>query len=305
MNSLVSLVITLQPTAPATAPAHLGPACQAWFLNRVHAADPALAKGLHTSSQRRPYTVSALQETSPTRSSAGSSRRVKLDPAHPVWLRATTLEPELSAVVLETVLPRLPGTTTTLGGAELTVTGATVDAAAHPWAGRSSYEALVERHLMGPQTPRRTVGLRFASPTTFRRTGQTFEEQRIPDHNQLLPLPELVFGSLAQAWDAFAPVKVTGDVRAFAAACLAVRNYQLKTRLVDDGRSRQMGLLGDCTYQVFTQDPFWLRVLHLLAAFSFFCGVGRGTTAGWGQVRRMKDEGGREKMGCSMEGIRT
>jgi len=291
MNTLISLVVTFQPATAATVPAHLGPACQAWFLDQVRSADPTLVAGLHANSRRRPYTVSALQGATPTRSSAGAPRRAKLDPAQPVWLRVTTLDPALSALVLDGVLPRLPGRTTALAGAELVVTGATTDAAAHPWAAHTTYEALVQEHLMGALTPRHVVGLHFASPTTFRRTGQTFEGQRVPDHDLLWPLPELVFGSLADAWNAFAPVRLTCDVRAFAAAGLAVRHYRLKTLLVDDGRVRQMGLLGDCAYQVFTDDPFWLRVLHLLAAFSFFCGVGRGTTAGWGQVGRMKDEG--------------
>lgn len=279
MSSLVSLVVTLRPTKPATVPAHLGPACQAWFLDLVRAADPALAERLHGASRRRPYTVPSLRDT-------GSARRgqVTLDPGQSVWVRFTSLEKRLSAVLLEEVAPRLPATVL-LGDAELAVETATADAEAHPWAGQSSYETLLQHHLLSSATPGRAMGLHFASPTTFRRTGGTFEGMRVPDHDLPLPLPDLVFGSLADAWEAFAPVKLARDVRAFAAVGLSIRRFRLHTRWVNDGRSRRWGMLGTCEYQALTDDPLWLRLLHLLAAFSFFCGTGRGTTAGWGQTR--------------------
>lgn len=279
MSALLSLVVILRPTRRATVRADLGPACQAWFLELVRAADPSLAERLHTASRRRPYTVSSLRGT--TQPQRG---QVTLDPDQSVWVRFTSLEERLSAVLLEEVAPRLPATVT-LGGAELAVETATADAEAHPWAGQSSYEALLQQHLLSGVTPGPMVRLHFASPTTFRRTGGTFEGKRVRDHNLPLPLPDLVFGSLADAWEAFAPVKLARDARAFAASCLTIRRFRLQTRWVDDGRSRREGVVGSCEYQVLTDDPLWLRLIHLLASFSFFCGTGRGTTAGWGQTR--------------------
>jgi CRISPR-associated endoribonuclease Cas6 len=283
MTSLLSLVVTLRPTARATVPVALGPACQAWFLDLLGTADPPLAERLHAGSRRRPYTVSSLQGTGPVRRG-----RAALKPDGTLWVRFTSLEARLSAVLLEGVVARLPATVT-LGGAELAVERATTDASTHPWAGQDNYEALLERHLLGGAKPRRRVGLHFASPTTFRRTGGTFEGKQVRDHDQSLPLPSLVFGSLADAWEAFGPVKLARDVRGFAASCLAVRGFRLESHLVEDGRSRQAGMVGTCEYQALSGDSLWLRLLHLLAAFSFFCGVGRGTTAGWGQARKLRD----------------
>jgi len=37
-----------------------------------------------------------------------------------------------------------------------------------------------------------------------------------------------------------------------------------------------------------TQDRYWLNVLHLLAAFAFYSGVGYQTTSGLGQVRQVE-----------------
>ena len=279
MSSLVSLVASLRPAARTTVRADLGPACQAWFLELVRSADPALTRALHAGSRRRPYTVSSLRGGGPIQRG-----RLRLDPEHPVWVRFTSLEARLSATLLEEVAPRLAGEIR-LGGVRWAVEEATLEAAEHPWAGRSSYEALLEQHLLADAAPRPAVGLHLASPTTFRQTGGTFEGQQVRDHDQLWPLPELVFGSLADTWQSFSPVKLERDVRAFAATCLAARRFRLATRLVDDGRSRQGGVSGTCAYQILSGDRLWRRLIHLLAAFSFFGGVGRGTAAGWGQAR--------------------
>jgi CRISPR-associated endoribonuclease Cas6 len=252
-------------------------------LDLVGAADPLLAQRLHAGSRRRPYTVSSLRGTRAERRG-----RVSLDPDQSVWLRFTSLEASLSEVLLGDVISHLPGMVS-LGGAEMAVEGATIDAASHPWAAQSDHETLLEQHLLGSPRHQRKVRLQFASPTTFRRTGGRFEGRKLPDHDQPMPLPDLVFGSLADAWEAFAPVSLARDVRGFAARCLAVRRYRMQTRLVDDGRSRQAGAMGTCEYQVLSDDPLWLHLVHLLAAYSLFCGTGRGTAAGWGQTRPMHD----------------
>lgn len=67
----------------------------------------------------------------------------------------------------------------------------------HPWAGLSSYPRLFQ----GQATA--SLGLHFASPTFFRRQGNPYP----------LPEPKLVFDSLAQRWNAFAPVQVPLEVQ--------------------------------------------------------------------------------------------
>lgn len=278
MSSLVSLVVTLRPLARTTVPAHLGPACQAWFLGLVAAVDSTLARHLHAGNGRRAYTVSPLQD-------AGTPRqgRVELTPERTVWVRFTSLSTPLGTLLAEEDGLQLPPTVT-LGGAELRVEMKSTNGAAHLWAGQSSYETLLERYVLSGAHPGRRLALRFASPTAFRRTGGTFEAKRVHDHDVCVPLPDLVFGSLADAWEAFGPVKLSRDVRSFATQCLAMERFSLRTCLVDDGRGRHPGLLGSCHYQALVDDALWLRLVHLLAAYSFFCGTGRATAAGWGQT---------------------
>nr|MBC8254120.1 hypothetical protein [Ardenticatenia bacterium] len=235
MSSLVSLVVRLRPTRGATVPTDLGPACQAWFLELVGAADAALARRLHADSRLRPYTVSSVQ---------GAERpeqgRVALDPRRPVWVRFTSLEARLSAVLLEEVRAGLPATVA-LGGAELTVEGATADATAHPWARQSGYEALLQQHLLRGGHPRGVVGLQFVSPTVFRRTGGTFEGRRVRDHGLAPPPPGLGLGRPGDRWGAFGAGEVGGGGRRFAGSCGAMGGFCVRTGGVGGGGGRPEG----------------------------------------------------------------
>jgi len=133
--------------------------------------------------------------------------------------------------------------------------------------------ALAENQADRP-SPR--VSLEFASPTTFRSGGRY-----VP-----LPLPDLVFGSLLDRWQAFAPIALSPEVRRFAAEAVAVSQYQLRTRsLPAKGGGVRVGFTGRASFVALNRDRYWLSVLHLLAAFAFYGGVGYQTAAGMGQVR--------------------
>src|SRR4051794_24616218 len=88
MAELLTLVIQLSPAQPI--PIWLGRAGQAWLLNRVRQFDPALATWLHGGHMRRPYTVSVPR---------GS--------ADDCWFRITSLSPDLSRMLRESILPEL------------------------------------------------------------------------------------------------------------------------------------------------------------------------------------------------------
>ena len=96
---LLSWVLTLQPEEPATVPDNLGRAANAWFLDRVRAADPALAEEIHRGHGLRPYTVSDL-----TGFKNLSGLEATLSPERTYSLRATSFSPALSAVVKEKVM---------------------------------------------------------------------------------------------------------------------------------------------------------------------------------------------------------
>ena len=272
---LISAVFTLTPAQPISLPANLGRAAHAWFLDWVRACDPALAEALHAPNQERPFTVSNLW-------GAGRPLRgqVTLTPERPCFLRVTSFGAELSGLLAERLLPEPPPAIPLLSG-ELRVAGLAADGAAHPWAGQTTFQELIQRHTLQPAAPAPRLSLRFASPTVFRSSGV----------NVPLPLPGLVFEGLARRWNAFAPLQIPAEVRRFADEVMVIARYQLHTEPVSFGNEGERGIypgfLGTCSYAFLSHDRYWLGLIHLLAAFAFYAGVGTRTTMGLGQTRAL------------------
>jgi len=284
---LLSAVIRLAPLQPVTLSADLGRAVHAWFLGQVRRADPALAERLHEPNAPRPFTLSSLRGMG-----QAIGGKVTLTPEREYWLRVTSMEATLSCLLQEQVLPALPEEAE-LAGATFGLRGATCDPAEHPWAGQTTWEALTQAHLLGAGRVERTLTLQFASPTTFRRTEGTSgltdgegQAYRVAGHNVPLPLPGLVFDSYLQRWNRFAPVTLPPEVKRYAEECVAVSRYHLQTVLVEFGEAREVGFVGTCRFTALVADPYWLRLLHLLAAFAFYAGTGHHTTRGMGQTRK-------------------
>jgi CRISPR-associated endoribonuclease Cas6 len=280
---LISAVLTLQPTAPATVPAYLGRATHAWFLDQVRSLDPALADCLHAPNQERPFTVSNLWgrrgRELPTFQKVGNSLPpMALAPDRPCFLRLTSYEPALSALLTDRLLPNLPETIA-LAGATLRMLNATTDPAQHPWAGQTTTQDLLLAHTLHGQPPPRLT-LRFASPTAFHSN-----KMYLP-----LPLPRLVVEGLVRRWNATAPVALPVEVNRFADECMAISRYHLRTERIAFGEDNEhgpaSGFVGAVSYSFLNKDRYWMGLIHLLAAFALYAGVGMGTTTGLGQVRK-------------------
>jgi len=279
---LISAVLTLSPTGPVTVPANLGRAAHAWFLDQVRAAAPAVAQALHAPNQERPFTVSNLQGRNPASGRSRVSEPLAnqlLSPERTYFLRLTSFWPELSTLLVERLLPGLPEQTIELAGGSLRIVSIATDGAVHPWAGQSSFQDLVQQHTLRTTMPPRQVTLHFTSPTVFRSSGV----------NVPLPLPGLVFESLVRRWNAFAPLQIPLEIRRFADECLVIARYRLQTERVVFGeegeRGAYPGFVGTCSYAFLVHDRYWLGLIHLLAAFAFYAGVGARTTMGLGQAR--------------------
>ena len=150
----------------------------------------------------------------------------------------------------------------------------------HPWAGLSTYPRLFQ----GQASP--SLGLQFASPTFFRRKG----------HSYPLPEPRLVFDSLTQRWNAFAPVKVPPEVKQ-AWERLLVGQFQGRTHhIAPNDDERGVGFVGRAVYYLPKASPTEAQWLQALGRFAFFAGVGAKTSLGFGRVRmfdpRHKEEAG-------------
>lgn len=139
----------------------------------------------------------------------------------------------------------------------------------HPWAGLSTYPRLFQ----GPAGP--SLGLHLASPTFFRRKG----------HSYPLPEPKLVFDSLTQRWNAFAPVKVPLEVQE-AWERLGVSRLQGHTqRIAPNADERGVGFVGRVVYYLPKASPSEAQWLQALGRFAFYAGVGAKTSLGFGRVR--------------------
>lgn len=276
---LKAIVIMVRPEEKATAPPFLGRAVQAWFLNLVRAHDAGLSASIHEGGGLRPYTVSGLI-------GAGSvyDNRKMLSPDRVGWLRITTLTPNLSALLIDRIEPMLQGARLDLEGALLRVEGVAASSDEHPWAGETTPQALVASGALDPEMERR-VTLRFVSPTTFKS-----ENANLP-----FPLPDMVFGSLINKWNAFSPITLHPDARRFADARVVASKYRLQTQYVKfgpDGRGGVVGCTGECRYIVRGNDRYWRGVIRTLAGYAFFAGVGARTSIGLGQAA-LWDERGR------------
>lgn len=315
---LLSLVCLVRPRVSVTVPATLGREIHGAFLDLIAHIDRTVAGILHHPAPTKPFTTSPLHGPTPVR-----EHRRCLEGGRDYWLRFTSIDAQLSKVLL--ALEQDPPPTLRLGGAELEIVKMTSERRQHPWAGRSSYESLIQnRYAPAHETPMR-IGLQFVSLTTFwfaptqaqseerpQSPGESVKERRPRRVNILLPLPELVFSHLFEQWNIYAtsplplalaeilPVYPT-DTRTSAYpsislplslgagldASVPITRYSLKSLISDFEDYRQIGFLGDCTYQVGAEvDAGVRRGLDILADFAFFAGVGYKTTMGMGQVRR-------------------
>lgn len=276
MTMLLAAVLTLRPLEPCTAPAWTGSAGRAWLLERVNAHSAALAGALHAGGELRPYTVSSL---------IGVPERAPrlLTPEHTVALRVTSLSDALSDLLLGSLLPALNGMTLSLVGLPFMVEAVTTNAAQDRRAGRSSDVELVQKLTLSAAALPRNIGVRFDSPTAFKSNDKTLP----------FPLPALVFGSLIDRWNRFNDIKLSEEARAFAEASAALSRYELRTRYVTwersaSGASSATGFTGFARYISLQHDRYWLGVLHTLAAFAFYSGIGAHTTVGLGQARAVE-----------------
>ena len=150
----------------------------------------------------------------------------------------------------------------------------------HPWAGHSSFEELYNNGIAIAQQGKNTIGLQFVSPTAFRMVNSRL--------NMPLPLPHLVFRSLAEKWNAFSLLPLRINWQKFDRA-VTIARHRLETQLLDFGRYAQVGFVGECLYLIDNRAGFQLlRTLQILAEFAFYAGAGRKTTMGMGQVRRIR-----------------
>ncbi|MEI7988522.1 MAG: CRISPR system precrRNA processing endoribonuclease RAMP protein Cas6 [Chloroflexota bacterium] len=276
---LLSLVLSLRPLqmeVERELPRWWGRAALAMLLNLIRQQDDRLAQELHDTQGVQPFTASNLIGRFPQR---------RLDTNSTYNLRLTVLQPRLAAILLKGVQPGgglVVGSQVELDYMPFTVEAAYTEAGQHPWAANGTYQELAARRLLTPTSPERSLALQFSSPVSFKSDGVMLP----------LPLPGLVFGSLLDKWNAFAAVVFPLEARQFAEKCLAVKRYRLYTRAVAlKDEATRIGGVGEIVYTTLNYDRYWMSVMHTLADFAFYCGVGMSASMGMGQCRRLYGDG--------------
>ncbi len=272
---LLSLVLILRPLPAAPEerplPQWWGRAAQALLLEVTRRADPQLAAQLHDDNGLRPYTASNL---------LGHFEARRPLPEQTYTLRLTSLTAPLTRLLIEAAQPGGalgPGAVVELDYLPFRIEAAHLDPAAHPWAAVAGYADFSASRLLSGDPPRRLT-LHLASPTAFHVDGK-----HLP-----LPLPEQVFASLLERWNAFSPLALPAETRRFAAERLHLSRYRLHSVPVPVKQGGlRIGAVGEATYTVSGYDRFWQNAVYTLAEFALFAGLGGGVTYGLGQARRL------------------
>jgi CRISPR-associated endoribonuclease Cas6 len=268
---LIAITLVLTSSTDATRPAHLGRANYAAALAAIGAADPALAEAIHDGDGPKPLTCSSILNA-PVR-----GQEMRLLAGQRYYVRITGLQEAVSRTLEACLLETRPATWE-LDNHPFRVEEVLCDPAADAWSGRTTYEALAARQLARSDAVEPSVRLQFASPTAFKSGGMT-----VP-----VPLPGLVFGSLVERWNAFSPVTLSPDMRRYGEEVMAISQYNLRSAPVPQkAQGLRIGGVGEVTYRSLGSDRYWLGVMHMLADFALYGGVGAQTSTGMGQARRM------------------
>ncbi len=271
---LLSLVLQIQPYRSCRLPATLGNALHAFFMSLIADRDWRLAQNLHEAKREKPFAVSPLQGDIAT-----VNGFLSLSNEKEYWVRFTSVAGVLSSLLLELK--------DSIAEVEIfeemfRVIGVRADASEHPWAGQTTFEGMYNSVFATQNASSRKIRMRFASPTTFRSGSKN-----IP-----LPIPRLVFLHLSQKWNAYSPINLGPNIADVIDERLSLSRHSIRTTILDFGRHKQVGFVGDCEFLIHGEDNILSRVFHLLSSFAFYSGVGHKTTMGMGQAKLVKNETG-------------
>ena len=286
---LISLVLILSPARDVERerplPGWWGKGVHGLMMRVIQEGDPALSAAIHESNEATPFTTSSLIGRFPNRA---------LDMSGEYKLRLTGLRGDISKLLLDAAQSGgslAPGSSITLDQFPFIIKAAHWQPDSHELASSESYQAMAAGPLLAAQQPERTIRMRFFSPTNFS------SKQRLSQNGQNIPfpLPDFVFGSLLQRWNAFSSVAFPAELRRYASECLHISRFEISSRSVLVGGGVQVGMTGQVTFRAHHYDRYWMSIVHVLAAFAFYAGVGAKTGMGLGQCSAFPSEDNNEK----------
>lgn len=269
MTTLYSSIIHLHVLRDGGLPQTQGRFALSAFLGLVEQVDPALAQTLHDAPSGKPFTVSQLRGLPDPRDG-----EIRVRAGQACWLRVTLAGEELFGVFVKRFLQGGAQPTIRLGQVELAVSEVLTSPGSHPWA---SYTTVDD--LLANAKPVDTITLEFASPTSF-----SLGDNRV----EVMPRPELIFGTLHKKWAAWCGQDLSQPLnREWLREYALVSDWRMQSRMLRYGPQAQIGSEGQITFRLFEAEREARTLLNILADFAFYAGVGRKTTQGMGQVRRI------------------
>lgn len=256
-----------------------GQHAHAAFLDLVRKIDPSLAEQLHSAHTRKPFTLSPLQGLPKTSLLNLPGREIRgwaLPEGWDCWLRLTILDDRIFRMVIEHFLMGSVRPEIRLGDGHFLVSEILTSPGSHSWADYQSVEEI--RLRLEEPCPERIV-FDLHTPTSFKLQNAQVET---------LPIPKLVFGNLAAAWRGLTGEDCVELVERYAQEHFLLTDYNLRQAYHQLHNRPQVGAVGKVEYlHRGAADHPVARAIHLLADLAFFSGLGRKTTMGMGQVRRL------------------
>jgi CRISPR-associated endoribonuclease Cas6 len=288
---LLSVVFELERVSMQGFQTVSGRQIHAWLLNLVRARDPSFAQELHDGSRHKPFTVAV---GSPAGAFDAGVANLTPDDPHLIF-RITSLSNRLTILLGESIesLSEIQ-----IGGADFCLRQASPDTYEHILAGASSFEQIWE--YAGYRQEFSEVVLRFLTPTAFsfdhggrslqNMPGEFPDQYPVERHqdrrNTLFPIARLVFTSLAEKWTKNAPeeFKIKPETQQIFVDLVREEAHAVQTvHPLDYNKFQVKGFVGYCSYSIGRKAPAELRhMLHALASFAFYGGVGLKTTSGMG-----------------------
>lgn len=281
---LIATIIHFQARQDAEFFPYTGRQVQAWFLREVSRQDQTLSSALHNGSgtqHSRPYTLSSLHK--------GPYPPKQIKNGDWCWVRLTALTNTWSEFFINSVLPDLLPIAK-IGPVEFDVkTWSEIDHS-HPRSGVTTYANLIRQAAISTST---RLYLDFVTPTAYKQKIQgSGVAKDVP-----LPIPEMVFGSLARNWYTFSEDDQPYDLGMFIEECVALNELKLRSERVEFSQNKSnratTGFVGKVRYAILGNSEksrfgmewdYYASIIRALALYSFFSGSGQDTSVGLGQT---------------------
>lgn len=272
MAELVSFVLLLKQVDARPLTARHGRAVSAALLAHIAEQDSALFALLHDGDGPKPYTCSGLLAAE-TLFPAPAQVQKGL---HAV--RVTGLTEAASNGLLDTLYTRRPATLKPAGHHFVLLPPAPPQLHL-PDLVELDYGDLLGRNLLPGPGSHATVDLEFVSLTSFRSN-----KIAVP-----LPMPAMVFGSLADRWARFGPQPLLEGFRQKVEQTVVVSRFGLHSEVENEKNGTpQIGCVGRVVYRCLEPASAIGPTMRTLADYAFFSGVGINTTVGMGQCHRIQ-----------------